>query len=184
MLAELAGDLKTVAVAGTHGKTTTSSMTAAALIACGLDPTFLIGGELNDVGSNARCGTGQYYVVEADESDGSFLLLDPYCAIVTNVEADHLDHYGSLAEIVATFVEFLARLRPDGVAVLCADDPILPGLAAACPRACRHLRPRRGCRCPHDPLPAGGRGHAVRGRRSLTVRPSRARLSSRASTWP
>jgi len=133
MLAELAGDLKTVAVAGTHGKTTTSSMTAAALIACGLDPTFLIGGEINDVGSNARCGTGQYYVVEADESDGSFLLLDPYCAIVTNIEADHLDHYGSLAEIVATFVEFLARLRPDGVAVLCADDPILPGLAAACP---------------------------------------------------
>jgi UDP-N-acetylmuramate--alanine ligase len=133
MLAELAGDLKTMAVAGTHGKTTTSSMTVAALIACGLDPTFLIGGELNDVGSNARCGTGQYYVVEADESDGSFLFLDPYCAIVTNVEADHLDHYGSFAEIVATFVKFLARLRPEGVAVLCADDPVLPGLAAGCP---------------------------------------------------
>jgi UDP-N-acetylmuramate--alanine ligase len=133
MLAELAGPLKTVAVAGTHGKTTTSSMTAAALMSMGQDPTFLIGGELNDVGSNARCGEGEYYVVEADESDGSFLFLDPYCAIITNVEADHLDHYGTFDAIIATFAEFLGRVRADGVAVLCADDAVLMGLAGACP---------------------------------------------------
>lgn len=129
MLAELAGDRQTVAVAGTHGKTSTSSMMAAALIAAGEDPTFLIGGELPDMGGNARCGNGPHYVVEADESDGSFLLLDPYCAIVTNIEADHLDHYASLDEIVETFGEFLERIRPDGVAVLCADDEIVLSLA-------------------------------------------------------
>jgi UDP-N-acetylmuramate--alanine ligase len=129
MLAELAGDRLTVAVAGTHGKTSTSSMMAAALVAAGEDPTFLIGGELPDLGGNARCGAGRHFVVEADESDGSFLLLDPYCAIVTNVEEDHMDHYGSLEEIVETFAEFLARVRPDGVAVLCADDPVLRTLA-------------------------------------------------------
>jgi UDP-N-acetylmuramate--alanine ligase len=116
-------------VAGTHGKTSTSSMTAAAFLEAGEDPTFLIGGELSGLGTNARGGSGRHYVVEADESDGSFLLLDPYCAIVTNIEADHLDHYASLAEIIRTFEEFLARVRPDGVAVLCADDPVLRGLA-------------------------------------------------------
>jgi UDP-N-acetylmuramate--alanine ligase len=131
MLAALAGDQLTIAVAGTHGKTSTSSMAAAALIAAGEDPTFLIGGELTGLGGNARCGSGRYYVVEADESDGSFLLLDPYCAIVTNVEADHLDHYGSFEEIVQTFTQFLARVHPDGVAVLCADDPVLRGLAGS-----------------------------------------------------
>jgi len=129
MLAELAGDQLTVAVAGTHGKTSTSSMAAAAFMAAGEDPTFLIGGELSDIGSNARCGSGRHFVVEADESDGSFLLLDPYCAIVTNVEADHLDHYGSLEEIVETFREFLGKLPEDGVAVLCADDAVLTSLA-------------------------------------------------------
>ncbi len=132
MLAELAGERLTVAVAGTHGKTTTSSLAAAALIEAGADPTFLIGGELTDVGSNARCGKGPHYVVEADESDGSFLYLDPYCAIVTNVEADHLDHYASLEEIVDIFREFLSRVRPDGVAVLCADDERLMELAPGC----------------------------------------------------
>jgi UDP-N-acetylmuramate--alanine ligase len=133
MLAELAGERLTLAVAGTHGKTTTSSMAAAALTAAGQDPTFLIGGELADVGSNARCGDGPYFVVEADESDGSFLNLDPFCAIVTNVEADHLDHYGSLADIVEIFGRFLAKVRPDGVAVLCADDERLAQLALECP---------------------------------------------------
>ncbi len=132
MLAELAGERLTVAVAGTHGKTTTSSMAAAALIEAGADPTFLIGGELTDVGSNARCGDGPHFVVEADESDGSFLYLDPYCAIVTNIEADHLDHYASLGEIVDIFREFLSRVRADGVAVLCADDERLMGLAPGC----------------------------------------------------
>jgi UDP-N-acetylmuramate--alanine ligase len=131
MLAELAGELLTVAVAGTHGKTSTSSMLAAAFVEAGQDPTFLIGGELTGLGTNARGGSGRHYVVEADESDGSFLLLDPYCAIVTNVEADHLDHYGSLREIVETFETFLGRVRADGVAVLCVDDPVLRGMRAS-----------------------------------------------------
>lgn len=132
MLAELAGDRRTIAVAGTHGKTSTSSMAAAALSAMGLDPTFLIGGELNDVGSNARCGNGDLYVVEADESDGSFLHLSPHVAIVTNVEADHLDHYGTFGALVDAFRSFVGLVGPSGVAVLCADDKTLMGLASAC----------------------------------------------------
>jgi UDP-N-acetylmuramate--alanine ligase len=133
MLAELAGERRTVAVAGTHGKTSTSSMLAVALSAMGLDPTFLIGGELNDVGSNARCGSGDLYVVEADESDGSFLLLTPHVAIVTNVEADHLDHYGTFGAVVDAFRSFLGQVDASGAAVLCADDETLMGLASACP---------------------------------------------------
>ncbi len=129
MLAHLAGSDKTLAVAGTHGKTTTSSMLATVIDGMGLDPTFLIGGELNDMGANARCGTGDYYVVEADESDGSFLYMDPHVALVTNVEADHLDHYKDLAEVVDTFRAFLAKVPADGTAVVCGDDPGLPGLA-------------------------------------------------------
>jgi UDP-N-acetylmuramate--alanine ligase len=132
MLAELAGDRATIAVAGTHGKTSTSSMAAAVLAGLGLDPTFLIGGELNDVGSNARCGAGAHYVVEADESDGSFLHLTPQIAIVTNVEADHLDHYGTLEAVIEAFRAFISRVPEGGTAVLCADDPILPGIAHAC----------------------------------------------------
>ena len=129
MLAHLAGTDATLAVAGTHGKTTTSSMLAAALLGMGHDPTFLIGGELSDVGSNARCGRGGHYVVEADESDGSFLYLSPHLSIITNVEADHLDHYGSFEEIVDTFGAFIDRTDPDGGVVVCADDPVLVSLA-------------------------------------------------------
>jgi UDP-N-acetylmuramate--alanine ligase len=132
MLAELAGDRRTVAVAGTHGKTSTSSMAAAAFSSIGLDPTFLIGGELNDAGSNARCGDGDLYVVEADESDGSFLYLEPHIAIVTNVEADHLDHYGSFSAVVEAFRALLAKVDPRGAAVLCCDDPVLLSIAPAC----------------------------------------------------
>lgn len=131
MLAHLAGQDKTLAVAGTHGKTTTSSMLATVIDGMGLDPTFLIGGELNDMGANARCGSGEFYVVEADESDGSFLFMTPHVALVTNVEADHLDHYKDLAEVEDTFAEFIARVPKDGYAVVCGDDPALPGLARA-----------------------------------------------------
>jgi UDP-N-acetylmuramate--alanine ligase len=129
MLAHLGKGLKTLAVAGTHGKTTTSSMLATVLAGLGCDPTFLIGGELNDMGSNARCGSGQFYVVEADESDGSFVRLDPYLAVVTNIEADHLDHYGSLDEVVSGFGDFIARTATDGAAVVCGDDPRLEQVA-------------------------------------------------------
>ena len=131
MLAEVAGDRTTVAVAGTHGKTTTSSMTAAALVGAGADPTFLVGGELNDVGANAGCGDGDFYVVEADESDGSLLFLAPHVAVITNVEADHLDHYGTLQAIEDTFVEFTKKVPDDGVLVLCSDDPLLRSIGSS-----------------------------------------------------
>ncbi|MHB1476647.1 MAG: UDP-N-acetylmuramate--L-alanine ligase [Coriobacteriia bacterium] len=129
MLAHIAADDACVAVAGTHGKTTTSSMMATVLNSIGLDPTFLIGGELNDMGANARCGKGAYCVVEADESDGSFLYLDPKVSIITNVEADHLDHYGSFEAVVDTFGQFIERTAEDGAVVLCADDAGLMALA-------------------------------------------------------
>jgi UDP-N-acetylmuramate--alanine ligase len=129
MLAHLAGDDVTMTVAGTHGKTTTSSMLAMALDAIGMDPTFLIGGELNDMGANARCGAGGYYVVEADESDGSFLYMTPDVSIITNMEADHLDHYGSFEAIVETFGEFIGRTPADGRVIVCAEDAGLTALA-------------------------------------------------------
>ncbi len=135
MLAHLGAGRKTLAVAGTHGKTTTSSMLATVLAHLGCDPTFLIGGELNDMGSNARNGSGEHYVVEADESDGSFVCLDPYVAVVTNIEADHLDHYGSLDDVVAAFGEFIGKTDPDGFVVACADDPRLTEVARSRSRA-------------------------------------------------
>jgi UDP-N-acetylmuramate--alanine ligase len=122
MLAQLAGDRRTIAVAGTHGKTTTSSMVATMLGGMGLDPTYLIGGEVCEYGTNAACGGGDHYVVEADESDGSFLYLDPFVSLVTNIEADHLDHYGTLAAVEETFERFAGRTDPRGAVVVCADD--------------------------------------------------------------
>ncbi|MDI6844311.1 MAG: UDP-N-acetylmuramate--L-alanine ligase [Anaerosomatales bacterium] len=135
MLAHLGRGLKTLAVAGTHGKTTTSSMLATVLSSLGCDPTFLIGGELNDMGSNARSGSGEFYVVEADESDGSFVRLDPFVAVVTNIEADHLDHYGSLDEVVAAFGDFIAKTSPSGAVVVCGDDERLAAVARRRSRA-------------------------------------------------
>lgn len=130
MLAHLAEERATIAVAGTHGKTTTSSMVATMLSAMGEDPTFLIGGEVDAFGTNARCGGGRHYVVEADESDGSFMFMDPTVAVVTNVEADHLDHYGTLEEVERTFVAFMSKVRPEGTLVVCADDARLIELVA------------------------------------------------------
>ncbi|MEX1209495.1 MAG: UDP-N-acetylmuramate--L-alanine ligase [Candidatus Nanopelagicales bacterium] len=113
-----------IAIAGTHGKTTTTSMVTVALQACGEDPSFAIGSELQSSGTNAHWGSGPHFVVEADESDGSFLAITPQVAVVTNVEADHLDHWADLAEIEAAFVRFCLSTRDvDGLAVLCADDP-------------------------------------------------------------
>ncbi|RJQ54115.1 MAG: UDP-N-acetylmuramate--L-alanine ligase [Actinobacteria bacterium] len=132
MLARLGRRKKTLAVAGTHGKTTTTSMIALVLERAGLEPTFLIGGELNDIGSNAKHGAGEYLVAEADESDGSFLHLAPHIAVVTNVEADHLDHYDSFEQIKETFARFLSKLPPDGAAIVCGDDAALLEIARAC----------------------------------------------------
>lgn len=112
-----------VAVAGTHGKTTTTSMLTVALQHCGADPSFAIGGDLNESGSNAHNGTGTLFVAEADESDGAFLVYSPRVALVTNVEADHLDNYGTEEAYRAAFTEFLDRIDPDGFLVACSDDP-------------------------------------------------------------
>lgn len=122
-LAAVMAGRRSVAVAGTHGKTSTTSMLTVAVQACGVDPSFAIGGDLNESGSNAHSGEGDVFVAEADESDRSFLLLAPYGAIVTNVEADHLDNYGDLAAVEAAFDRFLQTVHPDGFVVLCADDP-------------------------------------------------------------
>lgn len=129
-LAYLGRDLKTLAVSGTHGKTTTSSMLASTMEKIGLDPTFLIGGVVRPYGTNAWSGNGEYYVVEADESDKSFTYLNPYCAIVTNIEADHLDHYKDTNEIYEKFEDFLKLVPKDGVIVCCADDEKLCALAS------------------------------------------------------
>ena len=130
MLAELGRGKKTLAAAGTHGKTTTSSMLATATDALGLAPTFVVGGIVDAYQTNAVSGAGEYYVVEADESDGSFLNLSPYVALVTNVEADHLDHYtGGLEEIKETFLRFMSSVPDEGAVVACGEDPALPELA-------------------------------------------------------
>ncbi|ODS98861.1 MAG: UDP-N-acetylmuramate--L-alanine ligase [Lautropia sp. SCN 69-89] len=123
MLAELMKLKYGIAIAGTHGKTTTTSLVASVLAAGGLDPTFVIGGRLISAGANARLGSGEYIVVEADESDGSFLNLSPMIAVITNIDADHMESYGhDFARLRQAFVDFTQRLPFYGTAVLCIDD--------------------------------------------------------------
>lgn len=134
MLAELMRMKKGVAIAGTHGKTTTTSLVASVLAAAGLDPTFVIGGRLNSAGANAQLGSGEYIVVEADESDASFLNLLPVLSVVTNIDADHMDTYGhDFGRLKSAFVDFLHKMPFYGAAVVCVDDPairdILPQIA-------------------------------------------------------
>jgi UDP-N-acetylmuramate--alanine ligase len=123
---------RAIAVAGTHGKTTTTSMLTLSLQHAGLDPSFVIGGEISEVGSNAHHGTGALFVAEADESDRSFLLYRPHVSIVTNIDADHLNTYGDMAGLEDAFVEFCGLVEPDGFVVACADDA---GSARLVPRA-------------------------------------------------
>jgi UDP-N-acetylmuramate--alanine ligase len=124
MLAELMRLKQGVAIAGTHGKTTTTSLVASVLAQAGLDPTFVIGGRLNAAGSSARLGQGEFIVVEADESDASFLHLQPVIAVVTNIDADHMDTYGhDIARLKQSFVQFLQNLPFYGSAILCTEDP-------------------------------------------------------------
>lgn len=123
MLAELMKLKSTVAIAGTHGKTTTTSLVAAMLDAGGLDPTVINGGVINAYGANARVGEGDWMVVEADESDGSFLRLDGTIAIITNIDPEHLDHYGSFEKVKDAFIEFVENVPFYGVALLCLDHP-------------------------------------------------------------
>ena len=195
--AEMLGELMRmkfgIAVAGSHGKTTTTTMIAAVLMAAGLDPTAVIGGRVNSLGlANARWGKSEYLVAEADESDGSFLTLAPTVAVVTNIDAEHLDHYGTLDNVKHAFIDFINRVPFYGLAALCIDNPIvqsiLPdvhkrfvtyGLSATRPtyraRNVRHdglrttlrrLAPRRGA----------GRGHPRRCRATTTS-------STRSRCW-
>jgi UDP-N-acetylmuramate--alanine ligase len=136
MLAELMRLKQGIAIAGTHGKTTTTSLVASVLDAAGLDPTFVIGGRLNSAGANAQLGSGDYIVVEADESDASFLNLLPVMAVVTNIDADHMETYGhDFAKLKKAFVDFLHRMPFYGVAILCTDDPAVRDIVAqvTCP---------------------------------------------------
>ncbi|MEE6260657.1 UDP-N-acetylmuramate--L-alanine ligase [Plantactinospora sonchi] len=114
---------RTIAVAGTHGKTTTTSMATLILQRAGLDPSFVIGGEISEVGSNAHHGSGEYFVAEADESDRSFLLYRPFVSIITNIDEDHLNTYGDYAGLETAFADFARLTDPEGFVVTCADDP-------------------------------------------------------------
>ncbi len=129
LLALLMEEKKGIAIAGTHGKTTTSAMIACILEKAGLSPTVIVGGCINNTGINAWWGKGEFLVAEADESDGSFLKLHPYIAVVTNIEADHLDYYQNLEAVVNAFSQFLRNLRPEGYAIIWGDDERLKHLA-------------------------------------------------------
>ena len=135
MLAELMRFKQGIAIAGTHGKTTTTSLVAAVLNEAGLDPTCVIGGRLNSIGTNARLGKGEFLVAEADESDASFLYLQPVISVVTNIDADHMETYGQDFErLKSTFVEFLGHLPFYGLAVVCLDDPHVRAIMPAVTR--------------------------------------------------
>ena len=133
-LASLMAGRRAVAVAGTHGKTTTTSMLTVALQQAGLDPSYCIGGQLVTTGLGAAEGSGDVFAAEADESDGSFLMYSPHVAVITNIEADHLDNYGGFEEVKANFARFIDRIEPDGVLVAGIDDPVVRELAAKAPR--------------------------------------------------
>ena len=185
MLAELMRLKQGIAVAGTHGKTTTTSLVASVLAEGGLDPTFVIGGRLEAAGSNARLGAGEFIVVEADESDASFLYLQPVLAVVTNIDADHMETYDqSLDRLRQAFVDFLQHLPFYGVAVLCIDDPNVRAHHAAAHQAGHDLRalaPMRSVRAV-DVEAAGGqmRFRAVRARTATTGSPGHAQSRGRA----
>ena len=145
MLAELMRFRYGIAVAGTHGKTTTTSLVASLLAEGGLDPTFVIGGRLNSAGANARLGGGRYLVAEADESDASFLYLQPMLAVVTNIDADHMGTYGNdFNRLRSTFIEFLHHLPFYGLAVLCVDDEEVRSLLPMVTRKVRSYGTREG----------------------------------------
>ena len=128
MLAELMRLKFGIAIAGAHGKTTTTSMVASILAEAGLDPTFVVGGKVNAMGTHARLGRSDLLIAEADESDGSFLRLSPTVAVITNMDREHLDHYGSMEALQDAFVEFINKIPFYGATILCADDPWIRGL--------------------------------------------------------
>ena len=164
MLAELAASRRTVAVAGSHGKTTTTSMIALGLEGAGVDPTAVIGGRVRRLGGNARVGRGPLMVVEADESDRSFLHLSPEVAVITNVDDEHLDAYGDMAQLEEAFAAFAARVRPGGCVVACADDARLRRLLRVAPAPLLAYgidEPSAAVRARDVTLAAGGSGCRV-----------------------
>lgn len=128
LLAILSADRKLIAVAGAHGKTTTSAMASQLLIEAGWDPTVVVGGMMVSMGTNARAGSGAYLVAETDESDGSFLHLHPTIAIVTNIDREHLNHYQTFQQLVVAFEQFVRQIRPGGTLIRCADDSVVQGV--------------------------------------------------------
>ena len=193
MLAELMRLKEGIAVAGTHGKTTTTSLIASVLAEGGLDPTFVIGGRLLSADANARLGKGDFLVAEADESDASFLYLTPALAVITNIDADHMETYGhDFERLKRAFVDFAQRLPFYGVAVLCVDDPnvraILPaiakpivtyGLADGRAASARPASPTTAAGCGSSPM--RGRRAGPRRRAQPARRPQRAERARRAS---
>ncbi len=160
MLAELMRFRYGIAIAGTHGKTTTTSLVAAVLAEGQLDPTFVVGGMVKSANTNARLGAGHYLVAEADESDASFLHLSPVIAAVTNIDADHLETYGGdFGQLKATFVEFLHRLPFYGLAVLCIDDPVIADLITTIGRPTRTYGLAAGADVRAENIRAIGSGH-------------------------
>ena len=155
-LAAVLADRRSIVVAGTHGKTTTTSMIVSILLAAGDDPTFLVGGGLNDSGTNARSGSSDLAVAESDESDGSFLLLHPAIGVVTNVEEDHVDHWSSLEALRGAFDTFLSQVVPQGVAVVPASDDRLIAAAVARDRTVITFGPEGAVSAEHI-APAGTR---------------------------
>jgi UDP-N-acetylmuramate--alanine ligase len=173
MLAELMRLKQGIAIAGTHGKTTTTSLVASVLAQAGLDPTFVIGGRLNSAGANARLGSGDYIVVEADESDASFLNLLPVMAIVTNIDADHMATYGhDFKRLQAAFVDFLHRMPFYGTAILCTDDPAIQEIVpqVSCPITSYGFGPDAQVRAV-DVRAVGGQMHFTVLRRNGVVLP-------------
>src|SRR5436190_16217200 len=144
MLAELMRLKYGIAVAGMHGKTTTTSMVAAVLAAGGLDPTVVVGGRVDAMGSNARLGKSQYLVAEADESDRSFLKLSPILSVVTNIDREHMDCYRNMRDVKKGFLDFMDRVPFYGMVVLCNDDPILRRMLPQIPRRVVTYGTRRG----------------------------------------
>ena len=136
MLAELMRMKYSVAVAGAHGKTTTTSLVASVLRGANLDPTCVIGGRLNSLGTNAKLGSSQYLVAEADESDGTFLMLFPTVAVVTNIDLEHLDFYSGMEEIKAAFLAFMNKVPFFGLVILCVDNENLASLIPSLKRRC------------------------------------------------
>ena len=175
MLAELMRLKRGIAIAGTHGKTTTTSLVASVLAEAELDPTFVIGGRLNSAGANSRLGSGEYIVVEADESDASFLNLMPVLAVVTNIDSDHMETYGhDFARLKAAFVDFLHRMPFYGAAIVCGDDPGVQSIVPMVSRRVIRYGFDAGCevRATHvEALPGGQMKFVVERRNGVTMKP-------------